>query len=145
MSGSSTIYCTERMNAECVMDISAHGSSVTCVRFNLPGTLLVSSSLDKTLKLWDLQGNCLKTLSEHSRYVNCIAINNDSSIIASGSNDKTVIIWDLLGTLSLNSQITSAPRSLLFNLASSKIEIPLEFICPITHEIMKNPAISEGI
>ena len=32
LSGSSTIYCTKKMNAECVLTISAHASSVTCVK-----------------------------------------------------------------------------------------------------------------
>lgn len=108
------------------------------------GTLLVSASMDKTVKLWDLQGNCLKTLAEHQRYVNYLAINSDSSVLASGSNDRSVIIWDLTNSLTLDSHLAGV-RSMLFNLASSQSEIPVEFMCPITHEIMKSPAIAEGI
>uniref|UniRef100_A0A182NHR0 U-box domain-containing protein n=1 Tax=Anopheles dirus TaxID=7168 RepID=A0A182NHR0_9DIPT len=140
--GQSTIYSTEVMNASCVQTISAHGSSVTCVRFNPTGTLLFSCSLDKTIKLWNQQGTCLKTLSEHSRYVNCLAINSDSSVIASGSNDRTVVVWDLTGGLSLQSHITGI-RSLLFSLAVKSVDIPQEFTCPITHELMKDPVYAE--
>lgn len=141
--GSSTIYCTERMNAECVLSFNAHGSSVTCVKFNASGTLLVSSSLDRMIKIWDMQGNCLKTLSEHTRYVNCLTINANSTIIASGSNDRSVIVWDLTGDLSVDSHI-SEMRSLLFRLvADSGSDLPLEFICPITHELMRNPVTLE--
>ncbi|XP_058121391.1 uncharacterized WD repeat-containing protein alr2800-like [Anopheles ziemanni] len=140
--GQSTIYSTEVMNASCVQTIQAHGSSVTCVRFNPTGTLLFSSSLDKTIKIWNQQGTCLKTLAEHSRYVNCLAINSDSSVIASGSNDRTVVVWDLIGKLSLDSHITGI-RSLLFALAVNTADIPLEFTCPITHELMKDPVFAE--
>uniref|UniRef100_A0A182VET5 U-box domain-containing protein n=1 Tax=Anopheles merus TaxID=30066 RepID=A0A182VET5_ANOME len=140
--GQSTIYSTEVMNASCVQTISAHGSSVTCVRFNPTGTLLFSCSLDKTIKIWNQQGTCLKTLSEHLRYVNCLAINSDSSVIASGSNDRTIVVWDLTGRLSVGSHITGI-RSLLFSLAVKTSEIPLEFICPITHELMKDPVYAE--
>uniref|UniRef100_A0A1B0CSK5 U-box domain-containing protein n=1 Tax=Lutzomyia longipalpis TaxID=7200 RepID=A0A1B0CSK5_LUTLO len=141
--GTSTIYCTERMNAECVLNINAHGSSVTCVRFNGTGTLLASCSLDRMVKIWDMQGNCLKTLSDHTRYVNCMTINGNSTIIASGSNDRSVIVWDLNGELSLNSHV-SEMRSLLFRLvADSGSDMPLEFICPITHELMRNPVMLE--
>uniref|UniRef100_A0A1L8DNJ1 Putative wd40 domain protein n=1 Tax=Nyssomyia neivai TaxID=330878 RepID=A0A1L8DNJ1_9DIPT len=141
--GASTIYCTERMNAECVLTINAHGSSVTCARFNSTGTLLVSSSLDRMVKIWDMQGNCLKTLSDHTRYVNCVTINGNSTIIASGSNDRCVLVWDVTGGLSVNSHI-SEMRSLLFRLVSdSGSDMPLEFICPITHELMTNPVILE--
>lgn len=106
--------------------------------------MLVSASLDKTLKLWDIQGNCLKTLAEHSRYVNTVSCNSDSTIIASGSNDRTVIIWDLTGKHSLETNMIEA-SSALFNLASNHVDIPLEFNCPITHEIMRNPVVAAGI
>ncbi|GAB0093854.1 WD repeat, SAM and U-box domain-containing protein 1 [Sergentomyia squamirostris] len=143
VSGTSTIYCTERMNAECVLTVNSHGSSVTCVRFNGSGTLLISCSLDRMVKIWDLQGNCLKTLSEHSRYVNCMTVNANSTIIASGSNDRRVIVWDLTGDMTVNSHL-SEMRSLLFRLvADSGSDLPLEFICPITHELMRNPVVLE--
>ncbi|XP_053685350.1 WD repeat, SAM and U-box domain-containing protein 1-like [Sabethes cyaneus] len=140
--GQSTIYSTAVMNASCVQVIAAHGSSVTCVRFNSTGTLLISSSLDKKIKIWNQQGTCLKTLSEHTRYVNCLAVNSDSSVIASGSNDRTVVIWDLTDNLTIDSHITGI-RSLLFTLATKASDIPLEFVCPITHEIMKEPVYAE--
>lgn len=113
-------------------------------RYNRLGTMLVSASLDKTLKLWDIQGNCLKTLAEHSRYVNTVSYNRDSTLIASGSNDRTVIIWDLTGKHSLESNMVEA-SSALFNFASNHIDIPLEFICPITHELMRDPVMASGI
>lgn len=104
----------------------------------------MSSSLDKSLKIWDLQGNCLKTLAEHGRYVNTFAINAESSIIASGSNDRTVIVWDLTGKLSVDSNLVDA-KSALFNMAFQRSDIPMEFICPITHELMRQPVEIEGI
>lgn len=85
----------------------------------------------------------IKTMMEHSRYVNCMAVNSDSTVFVSGSNDRNLLIWDLTNTLTLDSHL-SGVRSLLFNLASSRTEIPLDFICPITHEIMKEPVIAEG-
>lgn len=112
-------------------------------RYNRLGTMLISASLDKTLKLWDIQGNCLKTLAEHSRYVNTVSCNSDSTIIASGSNDRTVIIWDLSGKHTLDSNMVDA-TSALFNLASNHVDIPLEFLCPITHELMKVPVQASG-
>lgn len=143
-SGSATIHCTQTMNAQCVLAISGHGSSVTCVRFNANGTLLLSSSLDKTLKIWDLHGNNLKTLCEHTRYVNAVAVNSESSIVASGSNDRTVIVWDLTGRKTLDSNVVDV-KSALFSLASRQTDIPLEFICPITHELMRDPVLADGM
>lgn len=131
------------MNAQCVLAIAGHGSSITCVRFNATATLLLSSSLDKSLKIWDLQGNNVKTLCEHSRYVNAVAVNGESSIVASGSNDRTVIVWDLTGKLTLDANIVDV-KSALFSLASRQADIPLEYICPITHELMRDPVLADG-
>lgn len=90
-----------------------------------------------------MHGNCVKTLAEHSRYVNCMTVNLDSTVFVSGSNDRTLLIWDLTNTLTVDSHLAGA-RSMLFALASSKNEVPVDFICPITHEIMKNPVMAEG-
>lgn len=90
-----------------------------------------------------MQGNCIKTMCEHLRYVNCMAVNLDSTVFVSGSNDRSLMIWDLTNKLTLDSHLAGI-RSMLFNLASSQNEIPLEYICPITHEIMKDPVMAEG-
>ncbi|KAJ8966312.1 hypothetical protein NQ314_003577 [Rhamnusium bicolor] len=85
-----------------------HSSSVTCIRYSNNGAYLISSSLDKLVKIWDNNGACIATLEGHNRYVNCVAISKDSSLIASGStgsNDKLIIIWDLTGNLSLDSEL----------------------------------------
>lgn len=141
--GGTAIYPTETMNAECVLATQAHGSSVTCVKFNATGTLLFTCGLDKAVKIWDLQGNCLRTMGEHQRYVNCISINSDCSVVASGSNDKSIILWDLTGALTLDSHITGM-RNILFKFATNQGDVSMDFICPITHEIMKEPVIAEG-
>uniref|UniRef100_A0A336N0I2 CSON012709 protein n=1 Tax=Culicoides sonorensis TaxID=179676 RepID=A0A336N0I2_CULSO len=140
--GSTAIYPTETMNAECVLSTQAHGSSVTGVKFNANGTLLFTCGMDKRVKVWDLQGNCLRTMGQHTRYVNAIAINADSTVVASGSNDRSVILWDLTGNLTTDSHITGL-RNLLFKFASNHGEVPMDFVCPITHEIMKEPVIAD--
>lgn len=142
-SETATIFPTLYLNTECVHSFHAHGSSVTSVKFNIKGTLLVSGGLDRLLKIWNMQGNCLKTLGEHQRYVNCLSINLDSTLIASGSNDKSVHIWDLTGSFTLDSQITNGIKSLLFSLSQHDIDVPENFMCPITHEILTDPVMCE--
>lgn len=141
--GHATIFPTLYLNTECVHSFVAHGSSVTSVRFNFKGTLLVSGGLDRLVKIWNMQGSCLKTLGDHQRYVNCVAINIDSSILASGSNDKTVLIWDLTSSFTLDSQISNGLKSLLFSLMQNDVHVPEDFICPITHEVMSDPVVLE--
>ncbi|OVA00546.1 WD40 repeat [Macleaya cordata] len=57
---------------------------------------LLSSSMDKTVRLWDMATNsCLKTFS-HSDYVTCIQFNPvDDRYFISGSLDAKVRIWSI--------------------------------------------------
>ncbi|CAH1113976.1 unnamed protein product [Psylliodes chrysocephalus] len=82
-----------------------HTSSVTCIRYNNSGDYLVSTSVDKLVKVWDNDGNCIASLQGHSRYVNCAAISKDLSVIISGSNDKSIIVWDMTGNITFDSEL----------------------------------------
>lgn len=64
--------------------LDGHTSSVTCIRYSNGGHHLVSSSLDKLVKIWDDAGDCIATIDGHTRYINCAAISRDSSLIVSG-------------------------------------------------------------
>lgn len=64
--------------------LDGHTSSVTCVRYSNGGNHLISSSLDKLVKIWGNDGNCVATLECHTRYVNCAAISRDASLVVSG-------------------------------------------------------------
>uniref|UniRef100_A0A0E0PBV2 Uncharacterized protein n=1 Tax=Oryza rufipogon TaxID=4529 RepID=A0A0E0PBV2_ORYRU len=59
---------------------------------------LLSSSMDKTVKLWHMsRTSCLKTFS-HSDYVTCIQFNPvDDRYFISGSLDEKVRIWSIPG------------------------------------------------
>uniref|UniRef100_A0A8D8RZP7 Uncharacterized WD repeat-containing protein alr3466 n=1 Tax=Cacopsylla melanoneura TaxID=428564 RepID=A0A8D8RZP7_9HEMI len=92
---------------EPVATLQGHTSAVSSVGFNNASTLIVSGSMDKTVKLWDLQSlSCIKTLESHTRYVTCCTFSCDDSLLASGSNDKTITVWDVKGTLSVNAALT---------------------------------------
>ncbi|CAG9853569.1 unnamed protein product [Phyllotreta striolata] len=82
-----------------------HTSSVTCLRYTNNGDYLVSTSVDKLVKVWDGEGNCVASLQGHTRYINCVAVSKDQSLIISGSNDKSIIVWDMTGNLTVDSEL----------------------------------------
>jgi WD40 repeat protein len=72
-----------------------HSRSVTGCAFGNDGTLIVSASKDKTLKLWDAKtGRESGALRGHVDEVNACAISGDGSLIVSAAADKTLIVWD---------------------------------------------------
>ncbi|CDW96432.1 hypothetical protein [Sporisorium scitamineum] len=59
----------------------------------LPRPVLISGSLDNTLKIWDVRtGRCIRTLFGHVEGVWSLDV--DKLRIASASHDRTIKIWD---------------------------------------------------
>lgn len=58
-----------------------------------PRPVLISGSLDNTLKIWDVRtGRCIRTLFGHVEGVWSLDV--DKLRIASASHDRTIKIWD---------------------------------------------------
>ncbi|BBD60981.1 WD-40 repeat-containing protein [Nostoc sp. HK-01] len=67
--------------------------------FSPDGKTLASISKDKTIKLWNLNGNLLHTLEGHESKVTSVVFSPDGKTLASSSKDKTIKLWDLDGHL----------------------------------------------
>jgi target of rapamycin complex subunit LST8 len=78
--------------------VSAHQSYPLRCRFSKNARYVATCSADRTIKVWELQGQrCVlhKTLSGHSRWVWDIAFSADSQYIVSASSDRTLKLWDV--------------------------------------------------
>eukprot|EP01113_Clastostelium_recurvatum_P038809 TRINITY_DN584_c0_g1_i2.p1 TRINITY_DN584_c0_g1~~TRINITY_DN584_c0_g1_i2.p1 ORF type:complete len:573 (+),score=127.46 TRINITY_DN584_c0_g1_i2:250-1719(+) len=70
-----------------------HEGTVTCLQFK--DSLLVSGSVDRSIRMWDLPtSKFLYTLEGHKDRVRCLQI-HDNNVLISGSGDNTVRVWDL--------------------------------------------------
>lgn len=75
--------------------IVGHEDSIYGLDFNPTGELLVSSSYDKLLKLWNPStGEEVRTLKHHTAPVFDCRFSPDGKHIASASADQTVKIWE---------------------------------------------------
>ena len=77
--------------------LSGHASQVRGCAISDDGDLIVSTSWDQTVKVWDsASGALLRTLSGHNGPVHRCAISRDDKLIISASEDRTVKVWDAL-------------------------------------------------
>jgi WD40 repeat protein len=93
---SSDIITLDGNTGSQVAVLSGHTGLVRCVTFSSDGTLLVSGSHDKTVKLWDVQtGGVIKTFHGHTNWVHSVSISSNHTTIASGALDNTIRLWDI--------------------------------------------------
>jgi WD40 repeat protein len=69
---------------------------ITFITFNKSGTILATASVDRSVKVWDLEsGEELLTLAGHGGTVNAVAFHPLGTYIATASSDQKVKFWDL--------------------------------------------------
>jgi centriolar protein POC1 len=69
--------------------------TVRSINWTHDGVQLLTSSDDKSLKLWNVHKmNPIISLTGHTNWVRASTFSPDERIIASGSDDKTVKLWD---------------------------------------------------
>jgi len=78
--------------------LQGHENPVNSVAFSRDGNTIASGSGDKTIRLWDREGNPIaEPLKGHEDSVISVAFSRDGNTIASGSSDGTIRLWDREG------------------------------------------------
>ncbi|KAL5564883.1 hypothetical protein UlMin_028047 [Ulmus minor] len=112
-----------------VQYVLAHKKESTCLAFNpFNGELVVTGSLDHTIKVFDLRQTRFEvhTLKHHRGRVNQLGWNPKyKGILASGCHSRMVLIWDLtrIGQILTREEEAEGPPELLFDHAGHKGQI----------------------
>ena len=77
-----------------IRELPAHSDTITAIDFDAPFGTLVTSALDDTVRVWDLNlGRCIGFLEGHRASVRCLQV--EDHIVATGSIDASIRLWDL--------------------------------------------------
>ncbi|MBI5030676.1 MAG: hypothetical protein HZB51_09125 [Chloroflexi bacterium] len=80
----------------CKITINKQGQSVKSLAFDPSDTKLAAGYQDKTIRLWNLNGNDaneIRSFNKHENTINGLAFSPNGQNLASVSADKTVRIW----------------------------------------------------
>lgn len=78
----------------CIKEYQAHDDMITALDFDVPFGTMVTSALDDTVRVWDLNaGRCIGLLEGHHASVRCLQV--EDNILATGSMDASIRLWDL--------------------------------------------------
>ena len=77
-----------------IKELQAHNDMITALDFDAPFGTMVTSALDDTVRVWDLNlGRCMGLLEGHHASVRCLQV--EDNIAATGSMDASIRLWDL--------------------------------------------------
>ncbi|XP_041972569.1 WD repeat-containing protein 48 homolog [Aricia agestis] len=87
---------TASNNTVTTSSLVGNKESIYSLAMNPPGTILVSGSTEKVLRVWDPR-NCsrLMKLKGHADNVKALVVSRDGSQCVSGSSDGTIKLWSL--------------------------------------------------
>jgi WD40 repeat protein len=76
--------------------LTGHTSEIFCVAFGGDGRRLATASLDRTVRVWDVEkGDCQAILRGHTDDVFTAAFDPSGTLLATAGRDRSVWLWDL--------------------------------------------------
>ena len=88
-------YYWRRQTHLALLTLRGHESGISFAAFSPDGKRIVTSSWDRTAKMWDaLNGTLLLTFKGHTAQMTSVAFSPDGRRIATSSGDHTAKVWD---------------------------------------------------
>jgi len=86
--------------------LTGHNHFVTDLAISNCNSFVLSSSWDKTLRLWDIRnnGSCKKIFFGHTQEVHSTCFSSNNRQVFSGSSENTLKLWNILGECKATSE-----------------------------------------
>jgi len=78
-----------------VNSFRGHTDVVRCMKYDENANLLVSGSIDKTIRMWNTKTGDCKILQGHTMSVICIHFEINENLLVSGSGDHKMRAWNM--------------------------------------------------
>jgi WD40 repeat protein len=76
--------------------LTGHTKAVTTLMVTPDGRTVISGSVDKMVKVWDLStGKCIRTYVGHNNAITALAVTPDGQKLLSTGSDHILKVWDL--------------------------------------------------
>ncbi|CAD8155333.1 unnamed protein product [Paramecium pentaurelia] len=78
----------------CLQKLNGHSKGISCLILNNNEDLIISGSLDKTIKFWVKKNNwvCQQTITDHQKDVNALSLNEKQNRLISCSDENYILI-----------------------------------------------------
>merc|ERR1712151_197578 len=91
--------------------LTGHNHFVSDLTISNDNTFVISSSWDKTMRLWDLRhGVSVRQFTGHNKEVMTTTFSNDNRQIFSGGADRTMYLWNTLAECKMTSSTPPHPQ-----------------------------------
>jgi WD40 repeat protein len=94
--GSGRVLLEDAVRGGVKATLDGHTSLVLSVAFSSDGLTLASTSVDESVRLWDVATGKALTVLPGEGYYYSVAFNRESNALITGSADKTAKIWPVL-------------------------------------------------
>jgi len=90
--------------------LTGHNHFISDLTISNDNTFVISSSWDKTMRLWDLRhGKCVRQFTGHNKEVLTTSFSTDNRQIFSGGADKSMNLWNTLAECKMTSSTPPNP------------------------------------
>lgn len=102
--------------------LKGHTDAVSSVTYSPNGRILVSGSMDETIRIWDPDtGEHTNTLTEHTDGVTSVAFSADGNVLASVGWDNAIHYWDPHNGKHIISDTHTSNRALITVVAADPV------------------------